>query len=699
MRRVPIRLKLTGALLLPLAALVVVTFAEVYATSSELGEVRKQTELATSTVGPTGLITALQNERVWTAVEIVGLADQVAVPVEGYDAVRAATDDAVEALKDELASKSAVVAEAYDDALAGLDELGQLRADVDANALPGDRRSLVFSDLIFARYSTLIEGFLDATAGLSLGVSDDEFRVGADLADTTTRQMEVMGQLLNTVVTDAGFDGITTGPEIARVATLKAGFVRNAGVLLSASGPYAAIVADHFPRELTDNVIAQVDRAVGAGPIEDVRGIGAAFSAPEGRGYDALQQAVSAEITRRADELSSGAEARQRWIVALAVAVLAAALALTWGVSRSITGPLRSLTAQAKALAGRRLPDAVAQVLGTPPGEDVTLPTVEPVRVDTGDEVADVAAALNTVQDTALDLAVEQAVLRRNLADSFVNLGRRNQNLLSRQLDFITELESGETDPITLQNLFLLDHLATRMRRNAESLLVLADIDPPRQWAAPVGLTDVIRAALGEVEDYQRVRVRIAGPLAVTGSVAADLAHLLAELVENALVFSPAGTNVDIHGSSFDGGYRLAVVDAGEGLSPDVLDAANRRLAGSESFTVAPSKYLGHYVAGRLAARHGIRVWLESMPGSGVIAMVDLPPHLVADALAPPVPPAPPARPAAARPAPAPAAPAPRSRPPGRAPDLTAEPGPDLTAGPGPDLRPHQPPMAPTHKS
>src|SRR5918994_884456 len=117
MRRVPIRLKLTGAILLPLAALVVVTFAEVYATSSELGEVRKQTELATSTVGPTGLITALQNERVWTAVEIVGLADQVAVPVEGYDAVRAATDEAVEALRGELASKSAVVADAYDEAL------------------------------------------------------------------------------------------------------------------------------------------------------------------------------------------------------------------------------------------------------------------------------------------------------------------------------------------------------------------------------------------------------------------------------------------------------------------------------------------------------------------------------------------------------------------------------------------------------
>src|SRR5690606_11180801 len=145
-------------------------------------------------------------------------------------------------------------------------------------------------------------------------------------------------------------------------------------------------------------------------------------------------------------------------------------------------------------------------------------PHVTPVRVNARDEVADVADALNTVQDTALDLAVEQAVLRRNIADSFVNLGRRNQHQLGRQLDFITELESKATDPDTLANLFRLDHLATRMRRNAESLLVLAGVEPPRKWAAPVRLTDVIRAALGEVEDYQRVTVRGVEPATIVGS-------------------------------------------------------------------------------------------------------------------------------------------------------------------------------------
>ena len=251
------------------------------------------------------------------------------------------------------------------------------------------------------------------------------------------------------------------------------------------------------------------------------------------------------------------------------------------------------------------------------------------MAVQTRDEVSDVAEALNTVQDSALDLAVEQAVLRRNIADSFVNLGRRNQNLLGRQLDFITELETNETSPDTLSNLFRLDHLATRMRRNAESLLVLAGVEPSRKWAAPVRLTDVIRAALGEVEDYQRVTVRGVEPATIVGAAAADLAHLLAELIENALVFSPPDQIVDIRGRNRHDGYTLAVIDSGLGMPAADVEAANRRLAGEESFTIAPSKYLGHYVAGNLAARHDITVHLDNSPGNGITATVRLPASLL----------------------------------------------------------------------
>jgi signal transduction histidine kinase len=293
--------------------------------------------------------------------------------------------------------------------------------------------------------------------------------------------------------------------------------------------------------------------------------------------------------------------------------------------------PLRSLTRQAREVARERLPRVLEEVLSRPLGEDVTVPEVPPVVVRTHDEVRDVADALTSVQLAAVDLAVEQAVLRRNIADSFVNLGRRNQNLLSRQLDFITHLERDEADPGTLASLFELDHLATRMRRNAESLLVLAGVEPPRTWAAPIPVVDVVRAALGEVEGYERVVVEHLEAALVAGAAASDLAHLLAELVENALAFSHRDQRVTIVGQRRVEGYVMAIVDTGVGMPPGEVARANRRLAGEESFTVAPSSYLGHYVAGHLATRHGVDIRLAAAEGQGATVTLTLPPELLAD--------------------------------------------------------------------
>jgi signal transduction histidine kinase len=290
-------------------------------------------------------------------------------------------------------------------------------------------------------------------------------------------------------------------------------------------------------------------------------------------------------------------------------------------------------------MATRRLPSAVNEILETPLGDDVHLPEVSEVPIQGGIEVARVADALNTVQHSAIDLAVEQAVLRRNIADSFVNLGRRNQNLLARQLEFISELEEREEDPVRLDQLFKLDHLATRMRRNAESLLVLAGLDPPRQWVAPIDAGDVARAALGEVEAYQRVDVQMQ-PALVRGSATADVSHILAELTENALAFSPPDTTVELVGRRTNAGYMFSVIDRGVGMNDVDLERANRRLAAAESFTVAPSRYLGHYVVAQLAARHGVHVWLARSPSGGVAAVVELPAAVLAEvapADAPPV--------------------------------------------------------------
>jgi signal transduction histidine kinase len=634
LRRVPIRLKLAAALSIPLLALGVVTTLEVLKSADDVSQIREQTDLAEAAIGPSGLITSLQNERTWPAVDLIGQGDAVNVTVRGYEDTRAETDTALAAFRDEVASKDQSIANAFQPAIDQLADLEQLRSDIDANVAAVNPRSIAnnieFSHEVFDRYTQLIEPFFDATTRISLAIDDPELRQGTEMADAAARQVEVLSLLLNGIISDMTIspDGINTPAEITQHSITHASFERNAAAMLAGTGPYAQIAAEYFPAALTDRVNEQATQAITANQM-DLPVMLDAVNVPKEEGYFAYQEAVAAEIVDRGETLNSAAEARQRWFIALAVLVLGTAIFLTWLVSRSITKPLRTLTREAKEMAERRLPDAVIDILETPLGDDVVMPSIQPVRLETRDEVADVSAALNTVQDTALDLAVEQAVLRRNIADSFVNLGRRNQNLLGRQLDFITELETNETDADTLANLFRLDHLATRMRRNAESLLVLAGIEPPRKWAAPVRLTDVIRAALGEVEDYQRVTVRGVEPATIIGNAAADLAHLLAELIENALVFSPPDQTVDIRGRNRPDGYTLAIIDSGLGMPPTDVTAANRRLAGAESFTIAPSKYLGHYVAGNLAARHNIHVHLDNSPGNGITATIDIPPTLL----------------------------------------------------------------------
>jgi signal transduction histidine kinase len=339
----------------------------------------------------------------------------------------------------------------------------------------------------------------------------------------------------------------------------------------------------------------------------------------------ALQGQLDALIVHQADHIRSSAQNRVWLFIGLALVAVGLAVGLVTRASRSITQPLRSLAEQANAMATETLPTAVQSILDTPVGQDVVVPTVAPLKVRSRDEVAAVATALNTVQDRAVHLAVEQTVLRRNIADSFVNLGRRNQNLLGRQLDFISSLEQKETEPDKLDDLFRLDHLATRMRRNAESLLVLAGLESPRQWSAPVAVGDVLRASLAEVEDYRRVSVRHVDPARLTGSMAADVAHIVAELVENALAASPPNAPVELFGRAGAQEYAIVVVDRGVGMSSENLQLANRRLGGAESFTVAPSRYLGHYVAGHLAARYGITVALQESDFGGIKAKVGLP--------------------------------------------------------------------------
>ena len=237
----------------------------------------------------------------------------------------------------------------------------------------------------------------------------------------------------------------------------------------------------------------------------------------------------------------------------------------------------------------------------------------------------------------------EQAALRKSIGDLLHNLARRSQGLVDRQLELIDELERSEVDPDRLDELFRMDHLATRMRRNVENLIVLSGVDQRRRWSESVPLRDVVEAAVAEVEEYSRVQVAGIHDLTLSGQAASDVAHLLAELVENATSFSSPSTIVEVSGGPTGNGYVLEIEDHGIGMSDAELAEANRRLAEPLAADVAMSRMMGFHVVGRLAARHGIRVQLRHCWFGGIAALVLLPAVLLGSAgehpaMAPPVP-------------------------------------------------------------
>ncbi|KAF0845118.1 sensor histidine kinase [Nocardia caishijiensis] len=347
-----------------------------------------------------------------------------------------------------------------------------------------------------------------------------------------------------------------------------------------------------------------------------------------------VQQSIGDDVRARAADLRRTAAVVLAAFALAALVAIAAEVALVFASVRAIVRPLAGLAAEADEVASTRLPEVIAAWRGS--AEARPAPPA-PVRTPPGAsvEIGAVARALDRVQRTAFDLASEQALVRRNTTESMANLARRNQNLVRRQLGLISEFERAELDPKTLSNLFELDHLATRMRRNAESLLVLVGEASPRRWAEPIPLTDVIRAGLSEVDDYRRVVLRRVDDVAVTGAVVSELAHALAELIENGLAFSPPDLEVEIYGRKVGAGYLLAVVDHGVGMPAEQLAEANARLRGEQDFIVASTRYLGHYVVGRLAGRLGIEVELNSSPVSGIVARLLLPSSLLADEMSP----------------------------------------------------------------
>ncbi len=338
-----------------------------------------------------------------------------------------------------------------------------------------------------------------------------------------------------------------------------------------------------------------------------------------------LDQVVSTTQNLRSD---AQRQAITTGVIIAAILVIAFLTSLL--IARSMIGPLRRLQAGARDVAEVRLPEAIARLQR--PDAPAAPDEVEPIGIDSRDEIGDVARTFDELHQRAVELASEQAGLRRNVNAMFVNLSRRSQGLVERQLKLIDELETGEQDPDQLANLFKLDHLATRMRRNAENLLVLAGEDAGRRWGRPIPLVDVLRAATSEVEQYHRIQLTGVPDVEVMGHAVNDLVHLVAELLENATAFSSPETKVLVHSQRLsDGGAMVEIEDRGIGMSPHEISDANERLAHPPEFDVSVSRMMGLYVVGRLATRHGITVRLRQSETGGVSAFVRIPIDVLAN--------------------------------------------------------------------
>jgi signal transduction histidine kinase len=349
--------------------------------------------------------------------------------------------------------------------------------------------------------------------------------------------------------------------------------------------------------------------------------------------WDAASDAVQEKVTGVSDQLrerlqSNAASlqngARNAAGVASVVLLLAlmAGAAVVFFVTRSLLRPLRLLRRTALDVAERRLPAAVRSLReGEVPDTEVTRTPIE-----TREEIGEVARAFDQVHEQAVRLAAEQAGLRTAFNSIFVNLSRRSQALVERQLRLIEQLENKEEDPEALAELFQLDHLATRMRRNSENLLVLSGTDVARRGGRPVPLVDVLRAAASEVEQYQRVELTAPPPVQLLGRTAGDVVHLVAELLENAAAFSAPETRVDVLArSEQDGAVVLEIADRGVGMTDEDLADANQRLGSPPTVDVSASRRMGLFVVGRLAIRHAIGVTLRAREDGGVVASVRVP--------------------------------------------------------------------------
>jgi signal transduction histidine kinase len=435
----------------------------------------------------------------------------------------------------------------------------------------------------------------------------DSLLAGAQAAGTFSGAG--LGQLIQTIGTQRFLyaDAVADLPEAERAAYQR------------------LIIGDAFVRlrQMQDTLV-QTARAGSAPPVRAPAWQSAYESVVQQlRAYEA---AATESLADRATPAAVGILLRLALAGILGLAAVVVSMIVSVRVGRSLVGRLGLLRAAALELAGERLPSVVRRLQR---GETVDVAAEVPPLEYGADELGQLGRAFTEVQRTAVQSAVDEANVRKGLNEVFLNIARRSQTLLHRQLALLDRMERRQTDPKELEDLYNADHLATRMRRHAEDLVILAGATPGRGWRNPVPVVDVIRGAISEVEDYKRIDVSTVETSSVIGRAVGDVIHLLAELLENAASFSPPHTRVHVAGQVVPNGYAVEIEDRGLGMSAEALDDANRRLLEPPEFDPGDSARLGLFVVAQLAGRHGIRVQLRSSPYGGVTAVALIPGELI----------------------------------------------------------------------
>lgn len=599
-----LRYKMAAVLLVPTLAALGVGGVRVYDGLSTAGQLNTIVNEVALTQRTANLTHELQRERDYAVVRIrsgPGQADQYAAQAERVDQAI----QQFKAFEEESEEFSPAVRKAYEDAKDRLNSLQALRKVVNDNFT---------SSQALVAYNSIVQSVLSIGHETAASAATTEVTQTARAAEALSQAKEQLAQQ-RSILLDASIRGEFLPEQVDALRDADARFEASFTEFERSATPqqrerYAAEVAG---AEVDATEQLKQTALIHGGDDEPLDINPAHWGKVSGASADkvrAVEEQLLTDFHNDAQDLSDSA-----WWSAIRDAVLMLLLlVLAFGVAaymaRSMLRPLRTLRYSALEIAQESLPEAIEKVNENP--RNARYVSVPPVPLDTQEELGQVARTFDAVHQQALRLAAEQALLRTNINDLFVNLARRSQTLVQRQLSLIDRLERDEQDPDQLSSLFELDHLATRMRRNNENLLILGGSDLSRRMTRPVPLNEVLGAAVSEVEQYARINVSDTPDLALQGRVVNDFVHLVAELLENATVFSNPDTEVNVRAAYRKQELVVEIRDRGVGMDEADLAEINDRLTKPPEIDVAVSRRMGLYVVSQLAQRHNIKVQLDN---------------------------------------------------------------------------------------